>query len=161
MVFPNPPKTWLAGEKPTAATLNAEIRDAFKAIGDPWTAYSPSWTTSGTAPSLGNGSLTGAYRQTGKFVTFRIRLLAGSTTTFGTGEFRFTYPATAINSFIPGLSGYIFRSGPSYFGIIGVGFATTSLRLITSSGNALVTATSPLTFTNGDELNIGGTYEAA
>ena len=161
MVTWNSPRTWLAGEDPAASVYNAHIRDNFKAIGDAWTAYTPTWATSGTAPSLGNGSLTGAYTQAGKHVTFRLRFVPGSTTTFGTGNFSFTYPATAIATSIAGISGSIFRSGPTYFGIIVVGLGTTTFRMIGTSGNALVTGTSPLTFTNADELSIAGDYEAA
>lgn len=56
--------------------------------------YSPSWTvTSGSAPSVGNGSLTGAYLIDGTDVEIFIRLVAGSTTTFGTGgSWRFSLP---------------------------------------------------------------------
>lgn len=155
------PRTWVAGEVVTAAILNIDHRDNLKAIGDAWTAYTPVWTTTGTAPSLGNGSLTGAFRAAGKYTTFRIKLLAGSTTTFGTGEFRFTYPVSAAVNPNPGMVGYVFRSGPTYWGIIGVGFSATAFRMIGTAGNALVNSTSPTTFTNGDELNMGGTYEAA
>lgn len=155
------PRTWLAGEDPPAATYNTHIRDNFKALGDAWTPYTPVWTTSGTAPSLGNGTLTGAFVSAGKYTTFRLRLLAGSTTTFGTGDFRFTYPVAAGNAANPDLSGYVLRTGPVYRGIIGVAFGTSSFRMIGSAGDALVTGTSPLTFANGDDLNIGGTYEAA
>lgn len=161
MAWTTPPRTWLAGEDPAASVYNTHIRDQFKAIGDAWTAFTPTWTTSGSAPAVGNGSLTGLYRATGKFITFRIKLLAGSTTTFGTGEFRFTYPVAALVATTPGMSGYVFRSGPTYWGLLGVGFGTTSFRMITSSSNALVTASAPTTFQSLDELDIGGTYEAA
>ncbi|WP_020393475.1 hypothetical protein [Kribbella catacumbae] len=126
-----------------------------------WDSYVPTWLTSGNAPSLGNGTLTGAYKQLGKLVTFRIRILMGSTTTYGTGEWRLSYPVGAATSPVGGLSGYVFRSGPQYWGLIGVGFATNSFRMIGSAGNALVTGTAPVAFAAGDELLIGGTYEAA
>lgn len=155
------PRTYVAGEVVTAAILNIDHRDNLKAIGDAWTAYTPTWTTDGTAPSLGNGTLTGAFMSAGKHTTFRLRLLAGSTTTFGTGQFRFTYPVTALTASNPDLSGYVFRSGPSYWGIIGVEFSATVFRMVGTANNSLVTSTAPVTFTNGDALVMGGTYEAA
>lgn len=60
--------------------------------GDPaWTTYTPTWTAS-VNPAIGNGTLTGAYIISGKTLRFRIYMLAGSTTTFGTGEWSFGLP---------------------------------------------------------------------
>ncbi len=87
------PRTWLAGEKLTAAKLN-ELRDALKAIGDPWTSYTPVWTGTSTNPVLNNGTLTGAGMNAGGLCIGRIRLVIGSTTTFGTGFSNFTLPFT-------------------------------------------------------------------
>lgn len=151
---------FLAGHEPTSAELVTHITNNFKAIGDAWTSYTPVWTSSGTAPALGNGTLTGVYRQAGKLTIFRLTLTMGSTTTYGTGEYRLTYPVAALGANNPGLNGFVFRSGPLYWGVLGVGFGTSSFRMI-GFGNALVTATSPTTFANGDQLHIGGTYEAA
>ena len=48
-----------------------------------WVAYTPTWSASVTAPSLGNGTLTGYYQQIGKTIHFRITLAFGSTTNKG------------------------------------------------------------------------------
>ena len=55
-------------------------------------AYTPSWTASGTAPSIGNGSITGYYTRSGALVTAYITLSYGTTTTGGTGSWRFSLP---------------------------------------------------------------------
>lgn len=73
------PRTWVAGETVTAAMLNTHLRDNFKAITDPWTAYTP--TLAGTGWSLGNGTLNGWYSRIGNTVKFRAELVVGSTTT--------------------------------------------------------------------------------
>lgn len=153
------PRTWLAGEDPAASVYNAHIRDNFKAIGDPWTSYTPVLTTSGTAPSLGNGTLTGTYSAAGKRIAFKVKLVVGSTTSLGTGELRFTFPVTALTGETGGVTGYVSRSGPAYWGLLAVGFAVDRLRMI--SGNSLVTGTFPTTLTTSDILVVGGTYEAA
>lgn len=158
-----PPSTapFLAGHTPTSAELVTHITNNFKAIGDPWTAYTPVWGSSGTAPSLGNGTITGAYRSVGNTADFRILLTAGSTTTYGTGFYTFTFPVAAILANQPGGSGFITRSGPLYWGLIPVGFGTTSFRMIGSGASALFTATSPATLTTGDQVCVGGTIETA
>ena len=52
--------------------------------------YTPTWGSTGTAPSLGNGTLTGSYQQFGKLVYFRAVLTLGSTSTIGTGQYHLT-----------------------------------------------------------------------
>lgn len=56
-----------------------------------WTSWTPTWSSGGTAPAIGNGSIGGMYmRQQGK-VYFRISLEAGSTTTFGNNSNGWTF----------------------------------------------------------------------
>lgn len=58
-----------------------------------WTSYTPTWTCSGTSPAIGNGTLTGRYQRLyGRTYLVQIYLLAGSTTTFGTGSWSFATP---------------------------------------------------------------------
>lgn len=90
------PRTWLAGEDPTAAVLNIHIRDNFKAIGDPWTAYTPVWGASTTNPVIGNGTLTGNYIQAGKLVIWRFQINSGTTTTYGTGNYTISLPVAMV-----------------------------------------------------------------
>jgi hypothetical protein len=59
--------------------LNAQLRDNFKAITDPWTAYVPTLSAD-TGWSLGNGTLIGAYSRIGATVHFRAQLVVGSST---------------------------------------------------------------------------------
>jgi hypothetical protein len=90
------PRTWVAGEKPPAATLNEHIRDNFKAIGDPWAAWgtAPAWTAATTNPVLGNGTLTHGLLTAGKSVGFWVEMVAGGTTTFGSGSWLLSLPYT-------------------------------------------------------------------
>lgn len=61
-----------------------------------WTNYTPEWTSSGTAPALSNGTLTGRYLVVHhQLVKAQIRLTMGSTTTFGTGVYFFSLPFPA------------------------------------------------------------------
>src|SRR5262245_26789338 len=88
------PRDWTAGETVTAAMLNTHLRDNLNAIVTP-ASFTPTWGNTGTANSLGKGSISGSYITAGKLVIFRILLTWGSTTSSGSGNWTFTLPATA------------------------------------------------------------------
>lgn len=49
--------------------------------------YTPTWTqASGIQPAIGNGSITGFYTRTGNLCTVSVRVVFGSTTTYGNGD---------------------------------------------------------------------------
>lgn len=59
-----------------------------------WTAYTPTLTAATTNPTLGSGSVTGAYRQRGKTVQGRVRVAFGTSFTAGSGTYYISLPAT-------------------------------------------------------------------
>lgn len=77
-----------AGQKLTAAALNA-------AVGATWTTFTPAWTAQTSNPSIGNGVLIGGWCKVGKSITMRLTLKWGSTTTGGSGGWLFGLPETA------------------------------------------------------------------
>jgi hypothetical protein len=137
---------------------------------DVWTAYTPTWLSNGgTAPSIGNGTITGRYKQIGKVVSFQLRLTFGSTTTGGTLDWKFGLPVTAQNTNYQ-FSASILDTGANWYGAIGNGTylsSTTEFVCMTPTNNAAVytwsgvTASQPITFGTGDYIVISGTYEAA
>jgi hypothetical protein len=63
------------------------------------TNYTPTWgVESGTAPTLGNGTLSGFYNRVGDLVFFAITLQFGSTTTAGSGNYTFSIPFAMSNA---------------------------------------------------------------
>jgi len=154
------PRTWVAAEKPPASTLNTHIRDNFKAIGDVWTAYTPTlggWT-------LGNGTLSGSYIQAGKLIHFRIIFTVGSTTTIS-GAPNFSIPAAALtlgaNGRRPvGTIDLFDTSGSAHRHYFGVLTTTTAVAPVLHDGTA-ISPTVPWTWATGDIIEISGTYEAA
>ncbi|MGP4090193.1 hypothetical protein [Streptomyces sp. KR55] len=92
------PRTWVVGEVVTAALLNQEIRDQINSLLAAWTAYTPSWLSSGTAPAIGNGTIVGRYMKVGRTVFLGIHWTAGSTTTYGSGNYTFSLPANSANA---------------------------------------------------------------
>lgn len=160
----NTPSTWLSGAVLTAAQLNAQLRDNMKAIGDPWTSYTPTWTTTGTAPTLGNGTWDAKYCLPGKLAHFAIVLTWGSTTNGGSGQWKISLP------FTPRLSratfwGELLDAGVAARPAAAVWDVTAGAALTinhqTDASQAQVTATAPFTWGNGDRLYIAGTCEVA
>ncbi len=121
------------------------------------TAYDPTWT--GGTPAIGNGVLDGIYSQSGKLVTARIRLVAGSTTTFGSGDWTFTLPLAAdIDS--AGTAFAIDANGNRYVG--GLTFPTTStIKIAVSGASTFWGSATPFTWASTDTLVITASYWTA
>lgn len=62
-----------------------------------WQTWSPTWVNL----TVGNGTLTSVYIQTGKSVACFVKLVFGSTTSVTGADPTFTLPITAINNYIP------------------------------------------------------------
>src|SRR5579859_7220429 len=85
------------GTNAPSAPWGDQINDNFANLANAWTAYTPSWTGV-TNPSIGNGTLLGRYVLMNKLLLVRITMMAGSTTTFGTGNWAFSLPAAVTAS---------------------------------------------------------------
>ena len=125
----------------------------------PFTAYTPTWTTSGTAPSLGNGTLLGHYTRVGNLVTVNIEFLAGSTTTFGTGQFRVSLPFTSAPLIQQVGSARFDDTGTAYYAGIGVVQENRAYAVMYANATSSeVGATVPFTWTAGDSFVMEVTY---
>lgn len=121
-------------------------------------AYSPALSSGGTAPTLGNGTLTGKFSRSGGQVRAVINLTIGSTTNLGSGDLRFSLPTPRSDATIETVGRARLQLGATqYFadgdipGIVGY------VRLF-RDGSGSVTATSPGTFAAGDTIRMGFTY---
>lgn len=134
-----------------------------------WTAYTPAWTATGTAPAIGNGTIVGKSLQIGKIVFFRITVTFGSTSTYGTGSYRFSLPTTATEtalslSLMIGQWGAV-HAATNYGGGCELVSTTTIGGLIPSITTAgqwggEVAQTAPVTWASTDTINFRGFYEA-
>lgn len=164
----SPAENWIIAESDTDLVLRYS-GSAWETIADPaawkaWSAYTPVWTAASSNPAIGNGTLSGRYLQIGKTVHYYGRILMGSTTTFGSGDWRISLPVTAQT-----VSG----SGTAGAGTCGDASATsagsrpvtmdlitsTTMRLVSPTG--VVAGTVPFTWTTGDDVRWHITYEAA
>lgn len=128
-----------------------------------WSTYTPTWSSTGTAPALGNGTIAGRYKQIGKIVIFHIQLVMGSTTTYGTGNWQFSIPVTAISNATAITTGTgLVNDDSSVSGDQGLvpylNSSTTILAKIANGGQ--LSATAPLTWVTNDEIRLGMVYEA-
>ena len=159
------PRTWTTSEIVTAAQLNTEVRDALTGIQAAWTAYTPTWTSNGTAPALGNGTLTGAYLQIGNTVFWRMTFQAGSTTTYGTGTYFWALPPLTptqnpgtigtglFQDSSAGNTGYTYTA--TYLGDAGgIRYYSTS-----AAPAAVITSLAPVTWAVSDRIVGSGSYE--
>lgn len=160
------PRTWVVGEVVTAALLNQEIRDQFNSMFAAWTSYTPTWTSTSTAPVLNNGTLTGRYMKIGRNVLCQINLTAGSTTTYGTGNYSFSLPSTAASSGQATVGSAMLLAAARWNGTIVVSSAATTVGAFfpisaTNTRSDFLTATQPETLAAGHQARLTFLYEAA
>jgi len=99
--------------------------------------YTPTWSSSGTQPVLNNGTISGDFSVAGDVCIARVNLTAGSTTTYGTGTYAFSYPVAEVTYAIA------FASGT------GIGFDSSASAThpgFWRAGNVMQLATVPSTF---------------
>lgn len=127
------------------------------------TAYTPTWGNTGTSNTLGSGSLSGYYIQTGKLVFYRVFLSWGSGTASGNGQWSFTLPVTG-DSFGGTSADVIFfdtSANSLYRGDVVANSTTTVLVYANAAPLSVVGSTAPFTWASGDTITISGWYIAA
>lgn len=162
--------TKASGDTVQAAHIN-DLQDEVTAIETNLlqapTTYTPTWGNTGTANSLGNGTLTGAYWQVGKFVRFRLSLTWGTTTTSGSGNWTLSLPTTAETfAMAGGLTGIAQdSSATAFYPITALSASTTTFSPVYhfNNGSNIVglsnlTTSTPFTWASGDTLTITGWY---
>lgn len=124
--------------------------------------YTPTWTAASVNPAIGDGTLTGRYVQRGKTCWVELNLVAGGTTTFGTGTYSWALPLTAADADKVRLAGEILDSGTALWSAWSRGTGgTTSTVLVGSGGSTTASAspTVPMTWAASDYLRVAGEYE--
>jgi hypothetical protein len=157
----------LANFNAIAAILNGNLDNgnlnaaaaivASKIAFDATATWNPAWTSGGTQPVLGNGTLAGRYVKVGFFVWARFVLVAGTTTTFGTGGWIFSLPALGTPHGTPlGLCEMQDASVPDRrVGYAKVINATATINCFTNAApGVIVDATNPIAWANGDVLQV-------
>ncbi|WP_116048623.1 hypothetical protein [Amycolatopsis palatopharyngis] len=137
-------------------------------LAEPWVEYTPTWSTSGTQPSVGNGDLKGQWNRISDLVHLTVYLLWGSTTTGGTNSWAFSLPSEAQAALSPHDPWQIFVgsgvlrdvSAFNYWAISStVNASGDSINGVFSNG--LVAGNAPFTWAADDHLTLTATYRAA
>lgn len=147
----------------------ATVKARLDSIDGPWTSWVPTWTSSGSNPTLGNGELVGAYISVGTLVVARFRLTLGSSTNKGTGNWRFTYPMTPHTEHVGSSVGaLIARDASGSQSYASMPYATNSTYFTASMGQTLTitSGTETITFSSDNtkgknNISFGKTYKAA
>lgn len=153
------PATATAGQSVTAAFWNAEVRDVAAALSGAANSYTP--TLSGF--TAGNGTVTGKYIRVGSFVAFYASFTFGTTSAAATATPALSVPVTGTGVAYAGWARFVDASSAHYE----AGWRITSSGITTytyggtTSIQATCTTTSPFTWTTGDQILVGGLYEAA
>ena len=145
-----------SGQVLTAATLNT--------IGAAWESWTPVWSASTTNPVIGNGFIGGSYCRINKTVIADGYVIAGSTTTFGTGNYRISVPISPMIS-SNGLIGYatLFDASAGYISYAGVASqnSTSLVEFRLGAASNLFGPTVPVTMANADQFRFQLIYQAA
>lgn len=158
MAYTTPP-TFAAAAILTAAQLNTYLRDNFKAIGDAMTSTTPTYTNF----SLGNGTVSAAYAQVGKWVRYRGVITMGSTSSV-TGTLRISLPVTSVvNTFGRPMVGNIevFDTSGSDRRFWVPAHQSGTEFYVASQADVRADATTPWTWATGDLIAWHMQYEAA
>lgn len=129
--------------------------------------YVPTWgVLSGTAPTLGNGTIAGRYLQVGKLVYVTITLTWGSTTSAaGAGIWSFSLPVTAQagTNGPSSMADLLDASASARYKHAAQNETTTLVILwsLASPGGAVTGAITPFTWAVSDVVSISHVYEAA
>jgi hypothetical protein len=131
-----------------------------------WTTYAPSWTAASSNPSIGNGTITGRYKQIGKTVFVSIKIVMGTSTTYGSGNWRIALPVNAVNADAVILPTTFLRNtvawyqGNSITAWQGDASYVTLLVNQGATGSPAVSGSVPFSWQSTDNLTICGSYES-
>ena len=132
-----------------------------------WTSYTPTWTALGSNPSIGNGTITGAYKVIGKTCFVRGRILMGSSTTYGSGAWLIGLPFTASSPYGVQIPASLLNNGAAWYsGLMNGGrngnSSYSEIQVQNTGGTADgISSTYPFTWGDTDDFSFNGSYEIA
>lgn len=142
---------------PTGERLAQVAANRDRWLHSAWEAYTPTWATTGSPPSLGNGTIVGSWRRVGTSMSVTARLTIGSTTSVGSGTWYLGLPGTAAET--GHISAQILDSASRYYSAQAQTVTGDNRVTVIAEGSLAVTGTSPMTWAAGDYVEWSGTLE--
>ena len=126
-----------------------------------WFSYTPTWGNTGTANTLGNGTITGQYALAGRICSAFINLNWGSTTAGGNGNWTFTLPPPMWDTTAITASGDANDASISTtFPIAGAtAISSTVIQVYSINSTGQLTNAIPMIWASTDSLRILITYK--
>lgn len=161
----------------TDLTVTGNINSATNLGMGAWTSYTPTWgAESGTAPAIGDGTITGRYQRIGRTIHYFIEIVTGASTTYGSGgssgNWYFSLPAAPASAWNNKRTPRtVWRDDSAGAHYSGAGIITTAnhangsiYRFTVDDGTASAAfwdSVAPFAMAAGDSMTFVGTYEAA
>ncbi len=121
--------------------------------------FLPTWGSTGTAPAIGNGSITGLFTISGGICFMNIIMTCGSSTTYGTGVYKWSLAVNALSNAYQNALAVIFDSGVAqYVGVSRFADNNTDIYMYVASTNLLVGPTVPMVWGDADSIQISLSY---
>lgn len=143
--------TLASGATITDSSTNSNVVDLRAVVP---TTFTPTWTGASSNPAIGDGTLTGYYLKRGREVWASVRVVMGSTTTYGTGQWYFALPAIPSTGVAQQGSARALDAGTN----IRIGVCetltdgTARAQVMFDSDTAAADSGKPFTWASGDEL---------
>lgn len=156
------PRDWANGLVVLDSHLDTEVRDPWTEVQAAWSSgWDPasSWVGSTTNPVLNNGTTRGRYHQIGRTILWEGRIAMGSTTTYGSGTYSFSLPATPLGTAYMVGTALLMSASAIHVGVVLWTGSAVNLRFHGASG--IWSPTVPFTLASGSSLYVSGAYQAA
>lgn len=154
-----PNTTWVDGSGGGTPLSAARLNNMEAGIWPVVQTYTPSWTSTGSAPSVGNGTLAGSYIQIGKLVIASFALTCGGTTGYGTGNYSFSLPVAALSG--REMSGQGIAQNTGGANASNIIWRASGDVILAQLAFAQMSPTSPITLASGSTVNATIVYLAA
>lgn len=130
-----------------------------------WDTYTPTWDATSSSPSIGNGTIEGHYMDLGLLGHVHVRLVMGSSTTYGSGTYSVTLPSgwtTAhTNMNVGNYAAHDNGAGTVYVGWVRTVVDQQAPVIGAISNSSFVTPTVPFTWAQDDIWDLSMTFHRA
>ena len=148
----------------TNGVANAQLNTTAGDLGGAWKAYTPTWGSGGTQPTLGSSTIAGSYTQIGKTIICRanLNITAGGAFNQGTGLYTISLPVAAKAILTTQGTGTLFDTGTRDYIVRATLLNANYVGLSTVHDGVGVAAGTPIaSLATGDYINFTLVYEAA